>query len=135
MRRAPLVVLEPPFEARIEHIRDLYVERAFADHERRDPEHGFDTYAKLLRESLDNITKRLGGAGHAMIRAGMEAAIAAHRETGDTGCHREWIAALLRNYYDPMYDFQLDRVADRVVYRGDVPAVRDYLIAQGLPLR
>ena len=60
----------------------------------------------------------------------MEAAISAHRDTGDTTGHSEWIATLLREYYDPMYDYQLSRRAARVVYRGDITGVCGFLVAQ-----
>jgi tRNA 2-selenouridine synthase len=59
----------------------------------------------------------------------MTAAFDQH-ESGDTEAHLHWVSALLEWYYDPMYDYQLTRKAERVVYRGDASAVRDFLEAQ-----
>jgi tRNA 2-selenouridine synthase len=38
---------------------------------------------------------------------------------GDTELHREWIHSLFADYYDPMYDYQLNKKLQRVVFRGD----------------
>ena len=33
--------------------------------------------------------------------------------------HSEWIRYLLKNYYDPMYEYQLNKKLHRVIFRGD----------------
>ena len=38
---------------------------------------------------------------------------------GDLALHREWIATLLEQYYDPMYEYQMTKKARRVVFKGD----------------
>ncbi|MFM7783436.1 MAG: tRNA 2-selenouridine(34) synthase MnmH, partial [Gammaproteobacteria bacterium] len=48
----------------------------------------------------------------------------------ETGGHRAWIALLLREYYDPMYDYQLGQSAAKVVFRGDTAAVRDWCLSR-----
>jgi tRNA 2-selenouridine synthase len=37
---------------------------------------------------------------------------------------------LLEQYYDPMYDYQLGNAAERVVFRGDTTAVRDWALSK-----
>ena len=32
--------------------------------------------------------------------------------------HHNWIQQLLQNYYDKMYDYQLDKKMSRCIYRG-----------------
>ena len=44
-----------------------------------------------------------------------------------TGDHSGWIERLLSWYYDPMYDYQLEKKAERVIFRGDADAVRSFL--------
>jgi len=46
---------------------------------------------------------------------------------GDPSLHRDWIAAVMRHYYDPMYAYQRQSRADRIVFQGDRSAVMDYL--------
>ena len=33
--------------------------------------------------------------------------------------HRDWLSMLTREYYDPMYSYQLAQKKDLVVFRGD----------------
>ena len=76
---------------------------------------------------MQRVRKRLGGVRHAEISAILEAAIAAH-EAGDNSQHRDWIRPMLELYYDPMYDYQLNKKAERIVFRGSASEVRDYLL-------
>jgi len=55
-------------------------------------------------------------------------ALEAHR-AGNPALHRGWIARLLKDYYDPMYDYQLNSRKELIVFRGDRAAVRDYLLS------
>ena len=57
----------------------------------------------------------------------MQQAITAHRDSGNTTLHRDWIALLLTEYYDPMYDYQLEKKRDRVVFQGRQAEIIDYL--------
>ena len=50
--------------------------------------------------------------------------------------HRGWIKTLLVDYYDPMYNYQLANVDERVVFKGSYDAVLDWaqtLLAAELP--
>jgi tRNA 2-selenouridine synthase len=38
--------------------------------------------------------------------------------TGRTEGHRDWIRSLLVEYYDPMYDYQIERNRPRVCFTG-----------------
>ena len=40
----------------------------------------------------------------------------------DLDQHREWITLLLTDYYDPMYAYQMEKKASRVVFRGNSDA-------------
>ena len=129
MADAPVAVIEEPLSARVERIFDEYVgiqHRLFAAI--YGETYGFEAYAVYLRMALDAIRKRLGGARHSAVTATLESALA-HHACGDLSVHRDWIEALLVEYYDPMYSWQLERKAERIVFRGDFVAVRDYLSA------
>ena len=128
LRRSPLVVLEASVARRVENTRQEYVHEALAEYrEIHGDQEGFERWAAYLLDSLDRIRKRLGGSRHRELRVQLESAIARHREHGDTSGHHAWIETLLVDYYDPMYDYQIRKNADRVVFRGDAAAVADYL--------
>ena len=110
MQEAPVVVVDANREDRIEHIYRGYVA---AEEEAR----------PRLEEALDNIRRRLGGERHAAVRGVMQEAF----EHGDPDRHRAWIGMLLDWYYDPMYDYQLERKRDRIILRGGRTMVTDYL--------
>ena len=61
--------------------------------------------------------------------ATMLAALARQKDHADPALHRDWIAPLVRDYYDPMYAYQQRQRAGRIVFQGDRQAVLDYLRA------
>ncbi|MEN9904029.1 MAG: hypothetical protein RLZZ555_594 [Pseudomonadota bacterium] len=128
MQRAPLVWLEDSFDNRVERILRDYVVSQLGDHVAlHGEEAGFDRYAEQLLKSLAGIVKRLGGERYQRLDAIMRQALGQQRESGAVELHRDWIAGLLREYYDPMYAFQRESKADRIVFAGDQAAVVGFL--------
>ena len=125
---APLVLLEASEEERVDITLQEYVHDALAEF-RVDYGKGdaFKRWSDYLIGSVDRIRRRLGGDRHAQVRTMLDAAIERHAVSGDTEGHRSWIAFLLREYYDGMYEYQLARKAERVIFRGERPAVLDFL--------
>jgi len=75
-------------------------------------------FEDYLKSSLDRIKKRLGGLRHKEVSVIMDEAIQAHFQTNDLDGHRQWIKILMQDYYDPMYQYQLDKKQDRIIFRG-----------------
>jgi tRNA 2-selenouridine synthase len=114
MGTSPLVMLQVPFEDRVANIIREYVEQPLRE----------DIPAEKLRmslsESLARIQKRLGGLRHDQLQTALSHAF----EHDD---HARWVEPLLRDYYDPMYDYQARKKAERVCFEGDFTSVSDYL--------
>ena len=110
MQRAPIVVLEVPRTARVDNIYQEYVVQAERPRER-------------LLAALARIQRRLGGTRYQEVAALMTAAF----DQASAELHRQWIDRLLAWYYDPMYDYQLGRKAERVVQRGAPEEMAAYL--------
>ncbi|HRL22469.1 MAG TPA: tRNA 2-selenouridine(34) synthase MnmH [Alcaligenes sp.] len=128
MQQWPIVWLEDSLENRIERILRDYVVNLRAEFSALHGEQlGFDLYAQRLRQSLDRITKRLGHQRHDHLAAIMDAALAEQGRSGMVDGHRDWISGLLIQYYDPMYIYQRQQKAGRVLFQGDADAVVDYL--------
>lgn len=128
LEQAPIVYLHDTFEARVERILRDYVVLQCADFAALlGPEAGFDAYAARLLASLDKLARRLGGDLHLRLRAVMQAALHQQQIGSGEALHREWIAALLQRYYDPMYAFQRQSRTGRIVFEGERPAVVEYL--------
>jgi tRNA 2-selenouridine synthase len=131
MGQSPVVWLEEALEGRVERIlKDYVVDSAAEFIAVHGPQAGIEAYATRLRRSLDAIVKRLGGERHSRLAEIMDAALAEQKRTGAVDRHRDWIEALLREYYDPMYAYQKQKKAERIVFAGDRGAVLEYLQQQ-----
>jgi tRNA 2-selenouridine synthase len=128
MRSAPLVWLEDTFEARVERILRDYVVLQRQDFDAvHGPEQGFARFADHLQQGMDGIARRLGGERHQRLSSLLREALAIQAREGDVAAHREWIAGLLREYYDPMYSYQREQKAGRIVCAGDRDTVLSHL--------
>ena len=116
MLQAPIALLEVPTETRVENIYEEYVCQATAP-------------AAGLLAALARIERRLGGERYRHIAGLMRSAFASAPDGSAAELHRRWIRQLLADYYDPMYDYQLQAKQSRVAMRGGQEAVLDYLAA------
>merc|ERR1711879_600067 len=78
----------------------------------------FDAFANDLTSSLSRVQKRLGGVRYQALETQLNQALEAHKN-GEPDAHRGWISALLTDYYDPMYEYQLSKREDKIVFRGN----------------
>lgn len=133
MQRYPLVWLEDSLENRVQRIvRDYVVNLSAEFVSLHGEEIGMDLFAQRLRQSLDNILKRLGGERHQRLAALMDAALSVQRRSGKVDAHCGWIEGLLVEYYDPMYVYQRELKAPRIQFVGDHWAVLEHLRAGAL---
>jgi len=117
MQSAPLLVVEEPLEARVDIILDDYIRDLGSRYRQCHGERGERFHRRHLLDALARIRKRLGGLLHSRLEtrvAGAFAAPAAEREA----LHRQWIRTLLLEYYDPMYEYQMERRGGSVLLRG-----------------
>lgn len=119
MAHAPLLVLEQSLEDRTQIIREDYVEHMFTGYMNRDGEEaGWQNFCEYLLGALDRISKRLGGERHRQLRNIMEQALTQQASNGEVCGHDAWIQPLLQEYYDPMYDYQLNKKQGEILTRG-----------------
>jgi tRNA 2-selenouridine synthase len=130
MQDFPMVWLEDTLEGRVERILHDYVIDLAAEFIRENgQENGFALFADQLRNSLANISKRLGGERFQRLQVIMNEALIAQGAIGDVEGHRAWIRALLNEYYDPMYAYQRENKSSRILFAGDQQTVVSYLKA------
>lgn len=128
MRKSPLVVIEEPYETRLERLIQEYVVEMHTEFINSEGViNGFESFSSYLLISLDRIQKRLGPARYGDIRKTMQQALSLQSKTGDIAKHYDWLTAVLDNYYDPMYEDQLNRREDFICFRGDNDACYEYL--------
>jgi len=124
-----LVVLETPMEERVQITFDEYVTQAQREYAAVFGEAGFQHWADDLQKGIDRIHRRLGSQRYGEISALFQDACRIQQTNGETERHKRWIEPLLRDYYDPMYDYQLTKKMQKVVFRGEREAVKEYLSA------
>jgi tRNA 2-selenouridine synthase len=124
----PIVWLEDDFDNRVERILQDYIIDLCAEFvELYGTDKGPTLFAERLRDSLARITKRLGQQRYAELDAVMTEALDEQASSGRVERHRDWIATLLSDYYDPMYAYQCAKKEGRIVFRGTQRDVVEYL--------
>ena len=131
MKTAPLVVVEQTVDERVDVVLDDYI--VDLGRRLRDlyGQEGALRHAARMQEDLARIRKRLGGERHQRVSAMMAEAFAEQAASGSVAGHRQWIATLLEQYYDPMYEYQLQLREGREVFRGARDAVINWALGEG----
>jgi tRNA 2-selenouridine synthase len=123
MAVAPLVVVEQSLDERVDVVIEDYVLDLGRRYALCYGEEGPLRHCEKLQRDLARIRKRLGGLRQREINEMMVAAFHCQWQDGDLSGHRAWIARLLEEYYDPMYEYQLAKRQGEQLYRGDRQAV------------
>ncbi len=130
MASSPLVVIDEDFESRLDVLVDDYVldlgrrfQNIFADL-------GPEKHRNKLLDDLSRIQKRLGSERYLNTSALLTQAFFEQQATESLQLHREWIAILLGEYYDPMYEYQLSRRQGEVLFRGSRQEITNWIIGE-----
>lgn len=119
MAQAPIAVVEDPFELRLERLREEYFTHMHRDFTAAfGEEKGWEEYSSYLHHGLFAIRRRLGLQRFAELTATLDEALAEQQRSGSTEAHFAWLVPLLNEYYDPMYRYQLEKKASKIVFRG-----------------
>ena len=128
MAQAAIAVVEDPFETRLERLREEYFDQMWQDFcAAYGEEAGWKEYGEYLHHGLYAIRRRLGLQRFADLSMVLDSALVEQRRTGSTWAHFSWLAPLLKDYYDPMYRYQLEKKAEKIVYRGTYEEVAQWL--------
>jgi len=126
MKQAPLIILQATTESRVENILQEYVierTRLYQLAGVNCPETALRAY---LLTAIKGIARRLGEARHQRLQQIIMAATQGSPQTAQAQ-HREWIHLLLNDYYDPMYQYQLAKKQQRIIFQGDAHEVRQFV--------
>ena len=85
-------------------------------------------FVDYLTQSLVRVQKRLGLENYKLMAALMEEALRIQFECGETSGHDAWISAMLRDYYDPMYAYQLKKQPNKITFQGNYEEVLEWAI-------
>lgn len=117
LSNAPIVILETLLDERVEITFNEYVieaQKMYKDYE---------AWCESIENALLQIKKRLGNERYTIVSNLFKNA----KTTQSSQCHKEWIKYLLKEYYDPMYDYQIEKRSSRVVFRGNEEEIKEFL--------
>ncbi len=127
-QKGRVVIVEVPLSQRVEITYNDYVIYAQKEYDEAYKQ-GLCEYGwyETMLHNFQRIKKRLGNERFDRFIDIFESAWSYQQQSSDPSRHKEWIEALLRDYYDPMYDYQIEKKRDRVIFRGSSDEVREYL--------
>lgn len=130
LTQAPLLVLQVSDQERLERTYQEYIVQQSALLQTlalHNPEQGIEAFAAYLCKSIQKIERRLGGVRYSQVSKLMQQALQHQQLTGELEAHRAWVKIILFDYYDPMYDYQLSRKQQRVVFSGSALEMLEYI--------
>lgn len=133
MQDAEIVVINDPFERRLARLEEEYFRQMSAAFiEQQGEDRGWLAFADYLRLGLSAIRRRLGLENYLRLNTELEQALIQHRRDNHPGAHLNWLAPLLRDYYDPMYRYQLCKRQQQIRFTGTYEEVKDWLKTSGV---
>ncbi|MCC1495389.1 tRNA 2-selenouridine(34) synthase MnmH [Alcanivorax sp. 1008] len=129
IRDGARVLIEESLDSRVEVTLEDYVLGPLAEYRHWFADQAEEKLGTELLDSIDRIRRRLGGARHQQLRGLLVEALKQQQSKDDTSLHRLWIKPLLRDYYDPMYDYMLQQRTGQILFQGSREDVQQWLQA------
>ena len=128
IKSRPRIIINESLDSRVQVTLEDYVVGPLEEYRQHFGEQeALQRLGDELLAAMDRIKRRLGGLRHQQLRQQLEEALAVQAINGDPELHREWIHALLAEYYDPMYDFMLSKREGEIVFEGTREQVTAFL--------
>ncbi len=122
-----LIILERPISERIEVSYEEYVLKAQADYIKTYKEEGVVKWTEDVSKGLFKIQKRLGSENYNEINKLFISAGQTQEGTLKEELYKKFIGELLEKYYDPMYQFQLEKTTIPFLFKGSEEEIIEFL--------
>ena len=122
-----LIILEAPLEERVEIIFEDYIVNSLKKYQEKYQENAVSIWSESIANSLKKVQRKLGGELYEELKTIFENALSEHVETGNIEGYKYLIQRLLVKYYDPMYDYQLQKTTIEIVFKGNASEINNYL--------
>ncbi|MFW5444518.1 MAG: tRNA 2-selenouridine(34) synthase MnmH [Methylococcaceae bacterium] len=123
MEDSPSIFLECELEHRIVIIREDYISSNWPLYQQQYQQLANEKFSSFVLDNLARIKKRLGGVRYKEINASFTLALEHLFETGESHLFDQGISRLLLEYYDPMYQYQLQQQQEDILFRGTEPEI------------
>ena len=119
IERQPVIVLHTSLNDRVTAIIEDYIQRPLSIYSDNFGRYkGWKLFAQSMQGSLDRIKSRLGGLRHRELSSMFLDALYQYQNGGPESVFSPWVIRLLNEYYDPMYDYQLEKGDRKIVFEG-----------------
>lgn len=126
-QKAKVVLLERSLRERVNIIYNDYIIYSQAEyakaHSKGQIEH---SWYEAMKHNFKKIQKRLGIERYRRLDQMLDLAWREQENKGNPQRHKEWIKALLKEYYDPMYNYQIEQKKDKIIFRGGAKEVLEF---------
>ena len=126
-RKGRRIILKAPMKERVEITFEEYVKQALLDYKKQYGVDGINIWYNDANASLNRIKKRLGNERYIVLNKMFYDAFLEQKERGNLELHKRWIEILLKEYYDPMYDYQIEKSEIPTIFEGNADEVLAYL--------
>ena len=131
MQNASIVILDCDMPTRIRNCMDDYVFDLSTRYRDQLGQHeGFAAFKNHHRGSLSRIQKRFGLENYHNASELLESAMDKHEALDDVSGYAAFIEVMLRDYYDPMYDYQLNKKHERVIFQGSAEEISHWATSE-----
>jgi len=115
------VVVNTPMAERVEITLDEYVIQAQHEYS------NIEAWSDFMNAAFLRIQKRMGGERYKRVKQAFDTALNEQVQMGSIELHKVWIEILLAEYYDPMYDYQMQKNEHNVCFSGSIKEVVNFL--------
>lgn len=127
-RTGDYVFIDVSLEERVQITLDEYVIKSQSNYiERFGEEVGLSRWHDYITLSMTKVKRRLGGDRFNVVIEHFESAYKEQLATHSFTPHESWLEIFLKEYYDPMYRYQLGKTNKKTVFSGNTTEVLEYL--------
>ncbi len=122
-----VVFLESSLEERVENTLKEYVIDSQIEYINKFGEElGLSEWFNYIFSSMDRVKKKLGGDRFKVVLDELNLAYKNQLSTNSVDFHKGWIEVFLKEYYDPLYKYSLEKIEDKIIFRGSSKEVTDF---------
>ena len=118
MTQSPSIFLERKLEQRVTIILEDYISKNWPIYQQQYQEAANEKFSSFVLDNLARIERRLGGIRYQKIKTSFTLALNHLFTTGENHLFEEGIHLLLVEYYDPMYQYQLQKKPSKILFSG-----------------
>ena len=124
---AALIILETPTQDRIELTFDEYIVKAQESYKEMYTEDFLEQWSHSIHSAMSRIKRRLGAERYKVLCQIFDDAFNVQKKSASLEKYKEWISYLLVEYYDPMYDYQIEKNKEKIIFRGSAKEIEAFL--------